>query len=109
MNPIASLSFVRRLLSALALLFLSCLPLQAQAMRIKEVAAVQGVRTNQLTGFGLVVGLDGTGDQTGQMPYTTQGMNNYLQQLGLTLPADAKLQLKNVAAVMVTAQLPPFA
>ena len=109
MNPIASLSFVRRLLWALALLFLSCLPLQAQAMRIKEVAAVQGVRTNQLTGFGLVVGLDGTGDQTGQMPYTTQGMNNYLQQLGLTLPADAKLQLKNVAAVMVTAQLPPFA
>ena len=109
MNPIASLSFARRLLSALALLFLSCLPLQAQAMRIKEVAAVQGVRTNQLTGFGLVVGLDGTGDQTGQMPYTTQGMNNYLQQLGLTLPADAKLQLKNVAAVMVTAQLPPFA
>ena len=109
MNPIASLSFVRRLLSALALLFLSCLPLQAQAMRIKEVAAVQGVRTNQLTGFGLVVGLDGTGDQTGQMPYTTQGMANYLQQLGLTLPADAKLQLKNVAAVMVTAQLPPFA
>ncbi len=109
MNPIASLSFVRRLLWALALLCLSCLPLQAQAMRIKEVAAVQGVRTNQLTGFGLVVGLDGTGDQTGQMPYTTQGMNNYLQQLGLTLPADAKLQLKNVAAVMVTAQLPPFA
>ena len=109
MNPIASLSFVRRLLSALALLCLSCLPLQAQAMRIKEVAAVQGVRTNQLTGFGLVVGLDGTGDQTGQMPYTTQGMANYLQQLGLTLPADAKLQLKNVAAVMVTAQLPPFA
>ena len=109
MNPIASLSFVRRLLSALALLCLSCLPLQAQAMRIKEVAAVQGVRTNQLTGFGLVVGLDGTGDQTGQMPYTTQGMNNYLQQLVLTLPADAKLQLKNVAAVMVTAQLPPFA
>lgn len=109
MNPIASPSFVRRLLSVLALLCLSCLPLQSQAMRIKEVAAVQGVRTNQLTGFGLVVGLDGTGDQTGQMPYTTQGMNNYLQQLGLTLPADAKLQLKNVAAVMVTAQLPPFA
>ncbi|WP_374643024.1 flagellar basal body P-ring protein FlgI [Hydrogenophaga sp.] len=109
MNPIASPSFVMRLLSVLALLCLSCLPLQSQAMRIKEVAAVQGVRTNQLTGFGLVVGLDGTGDQTGQMPYTTQGMNNYLQQLGLTLPADAKLQLKNVAAVMVTAQLPPFA
>jgi flagellar P-ring protein precursor FlgI len=84
-------------------------PLDAQALRIKEVAAVEGVRTNQLTGFGLVVGLDGTGDQTNNMPYTTQGMSNYLQQLGMTLPADAKLQMKNVAAVLVTAQLPAFA
>ena len=84
-------------------------PIDAHAMRIKEIAAVQGVRSNQLTGFGLVVGLDGTGDQTTQMPYTSQGMTNYLQQLGLTLPADAKVQMKNVAAVLVTAQLPAFA
>lgn len=84
-------------------------PQAAHAIRIKEIAAVQGVRSNQLTGFGLVVGLDGTGDQTTQMPYTSQGMNNYLQQLGLNLPADAKVQLKNVAAVLVTAQLPAFA
>ena len=83
--------------------------LHAQTIRVKEVAAVQGVRSNQLTGFGLVVGLDGTGDQTTQMPYTSQGLSNYLQQLGLNLPADAKVQLKNVAAVMVTAQLPAFA
>lgn len=83
----------------------------AQASRIKEVAAVEGVRSNQLTGFGLVVGLDGTGDQTSQMPYTSQGLTNYLQQLGITLPAAAagQLQLKNVAAVLVTAQLPAFA
>ena len=83
----------------------------SQAARIKEVAAVEGVRTNQLTGFGLVVGLDGTGDQTTQMPYTAQGLTNYLQQLGITLPATsiAQLQLKNVAAVLVTAQLPAFA
>ncbi|WP_295851877.1 flagellar basal body P-ring protein FlgI [uncultured Xylophilus sp.] len=83
----------------------------AQAMRIKEVAAVQGVRTNQLTGYGLVVGLDGTGDQTTQMPFTTQSLSNYLQQLGITLPAAtaSQLQLKNVAAVIVTAQLPAFA
>ncbi len=99
----------RRRWSALCLCLAALVPLPSQAMRIKEVAAVQGVRSNQLTGFGLVVGLDGTGDQTTQMPYTTQGMANYLQQLGLTLPADAKLQFKNVAAVMVTAQLPPFA
>lgn len=83
----------------------------AQAMRIKEVATVQGVRSNQLTGFGLVVGLDGTGDQTTQMPYTAQGLTNYLQQLGISLPAGAasQLQLKNIAAVMVTTQLPAFA
>ncbi|MFC3686484.1 flagellar basal body P-ring protein FlgI [Hydrogenophaga luteola] len=104
---------LRRLLAwsalAIGLLIGMGWPLPANAMRIKEIAAVQGVRTNQLTGFGLVVGLDGTGDQTTQMPYTSQGMNNYLQQLGLTLPADAKVQMKNVAAVLVTAQLPAFA
>ncbi len=83
----------------------------AHALRVKEVASVQGVRSNPLTGFGLVVGLDGTGDQTTQMPYTSQGLTNYLQQMGITLPsaALASLQLKNVAAVLVTAQLPAFA
>ncbi len=83
----------------------------AHASRIKEVAAVEGVRSNQLTGFGLVVGLDGTGDQTTQMPYTSQGLANYMQQLGLTLTSAslAQLQMKNVAAVLVTAQLPAFA
>lgn len=84
----------------------------AQALRIKEVAAVQGVRSNQLSGYGLVVGLDGTGDQTTQMPYTTQSVQNYLQQMGITLPANINarnIQLKNVAAVVVTAELPPFA
>jgi flagellar P-ring protein precursor FlgI len=83
----------------------------AHASRVKEVASVEGVRSNQLTGFGLVVGLDGTGDQTTQMPYTTQGLSNYMQQLGLTLTAAslAQLQMKNVAAVLVTAQLPAFA
>ena len=88
---------------------LAVLPAAAQSIRIKEIAAVQGVRSNQLTGYGLVVGLDGTGDQTTQMPYTTQSLNNYLQQLGLSLPPGTNMQLKNVAAVMVTAQLPAFA
>ncbi|MBP6483734.1 MAG: flagellar basal body P-ring protein FlgI [Rhodoferax sp.] len=83
----------------------------AHGMRIKEVASIEGVRSNQLTGFGLIVGLDGTGDQTTQMPYTTQGLSNYLQQLGITLTTTtlAQLQMKNVAAVLVTAQLPAFA
>src|SRR5574344_1775402 len=84
----------------------------AQALRIKEVASVQGVRSNQLSGYGLVVGLDGTGDQTTQMPYTTQSVQNYLQQMGITLPGNINarnIQLKNVAAVIVTAELPAFA
>jgi flagellar P-ring protein precursor FlgI len=108
--------FRRRLASlpALLALFATLLCLgapNAWAMRIKEVAAVQGVRSNQLTGYGLVVGLDGTGDQTTQMPFTTQSLSNYLKQLGITLPAAtaSQLQLKNVAAVIVTAQLPAFA
>lgn len=96
------------LLLILALIALG-LPGPASAMRIKDVAAVQGVRSNQLTGYGLVIGLDGTGDQTTQMPYTTQSLANYLQQMGVTLPPGVRLQLKNVAAVMVTAQLPAFA
>ncbi|HMW22056.1 MAG TPA: flagellar basal body P-ring protein FlgI [Burkholderiaceae bacterium] len=84
-------------------------PGSAQAARIKEVAAVQGVRTNQLVGYGLVVGLDGTGDQTTQTPFTAQSLTAMLQQLGVTVPAGTNMQLRNVAAVMVTATLPPFA
>jgi flagellar P-ring protein precursor FlgI len=78
-------------------------------MRIKELASVQGVRSNALTGYGLVVGLDGTGDQTTQTPFTTQSLQAMLQQLGVTVPAGTAMQLRNVAAVIVTAQLPAFA
>jgi flagellar P-ring protein FlgI len=79
------------------------------AVRIKEVAAVQGVRSNQLVGYGLVVGLDGTGDQATQTPYTTQALNAMLQQFGISVPAGVSIQPRNVAAVMITASLPPFA
>ena len=82
---------------------------QAVAERLKDLASVQGVRNNQLVGYGLVVGLDGSGDQTTQTPFTTQSIINMLAQLGTTLPTTQSLQLKNVAAVMVTANLPPFA
>lgn len=83
----------------------------AAAERIKDLASVQGVRQNQLIGYGLMVGLDNSGDQTTQTPFTTQAILNMLAQLGVNLPVDqaSKLQLKNVAAVMVTASLPPFA
>ena len=98
-----------RRIAYLAAVALLTLALPAQALRIKEVAAVQGVRNNQLSGYGLVVGLDGTGDKSG-MPITGQAMQNYLQQMGISLPpGSAALKLDNVATVVVTAQLPPFA
>lgn len=78
------------------------------AQRIKDLAVLSGVRANQLVGYGVIVGLDGTGDQTTQTPFTTQALISMLNQMGLTLPP-AALQLRNVAAVMITAQLPPFA
>jgi flagellar P-ring protein precursor FlgI len=67
------------------------------------------VRSNQLVGYGLVVGLDGTGDQTTSAPFTAQSLTAMLQQMGVTVPPGTNMQIKNVAAVMVTAQLPPFA
>ncbi|HEY8099842.1 MAG TPA: flagellar basal body P-ring protein FlgI [Burkholderiaceae bacterium] len=79
------------------------------AERLKDLASVQGVRQNQLIGYGLVVGLDGDGDQTTQTPFTVQSVMSMLQQLGVTLPVGTSLQLKNVAAVIVTASLPAFA
>lgn len=79
------------------------------AERIRDLTTIEGVRSNSLMGYGLVVGLDGTGDQTMQTPFTTQSLNNMLSQLGITVPPGTNMQLKNVAAVMVTADLPPFA
>ena len=81
----------------------------AQAARIKELATVQGVRPNQLTGFGLVFGLDGTGDQSTQAPFTPQALAAFLQQNGITLPAGVTMQPRNLASVVVTAELPAFA
>ena len=81
----------------------------AQAERLKDLATIQGVRGNQLIGYGLVVGLDGSGDQVRQTPFTQQSLTNMLSQLGITVPAGSNMQLKNVAAVMVTTTLPAFA
>ena len=112
MNPRSAFALsIGRLLRHLLVVCcaLALLPVAAQSVRVKEIAAVQGVRSNPLTGYGLVVGLDGSGDQTTQMPYTGQSLANFLQQHGLTLPEGANPQFKNVAAVLVTAELPPFA
>ena len=81
----------------------------ASAERIKDLATVAGVRDNQLVGYGLVVGLDGTGDQTSQTPFTVQSIKSMLQQMGVTVPDNVNPQLKNVAAVIVHSNLPPFA
>jgi hypothetical protein len=90
----------------------------AHAERLKDLAQIQGVRDNPLIGYGLVVGLDGTGDQTMQTPFTTQTLANMLANLGISINNGSanggssslnNMQLKNVAAVMVTATLPPFA
>ncbi len=78
------------------------------AQRIKDIASLSGVRTNQLVGYGLIVGLDGSGDKASSNPFTSQSMSNMLTQLGVQVPAGTKIDPKNVAAVMVTAALPPF-
>jgi len=80
-----------------------------RAERLKDIAAVAGVRNNQLVGYGLVVGLNGTGDSTTQAPFTAQSMRAMLSRLGVNIPADISLKLKNVAAVSIHATLPPFA
>jgi flagellar P-ring protein FlgI len=82
---------------------------QVFAERVKDLASVAGVRNNQLVGYGLVVGLDGTGDQTSQTPFTIQSIKNMLNQFGVTVPPNVNPQLKNVAAVSLNATLPPFA
>lgn len=81
----------------------------AHAERVKDLATVGGVRSNQLVGYGLVVGLDGTGDQTSQAPFTTQSIKNMLARFGVNLPPGVTAQPKNVAAVTVQAELPAFA
>ena len=92
----------RRLaIASLSFLAVVALAQPAQAERIKDLATVEGVRGNQLVGYGLVVGLDGTGDQTTQTPFTTQSVKNMLKQLGVLVPDNVNPQLKNVAAVTV--------
>ncbi len=103
---IASSSGTRHL-TWLAVCLLAFSP-QANAERVKDLAAVAGVRTNQLVGYGLVVGLDGSGDQTSQTPFTVQSLKNMLTQFGITIPPGVNLQVKNVAAVAIHADMPPF-
>ena len=99
--------------SAARLIAVSCLTVLAAvapcaaAVRIKDLVSVEGVRDNQLIGYGLVVGLNGTGDRQ-QTVFSTQSLSNLLRRMGVNVDPNG-LRINNIAAVMVTATLPPFA
>jgi len=97
-----------RFFTVMSAFLIAALCVPVQAARVKDVADIAGVRSNKLVGYGLVVGLAGTGDQTTQAPFTVQSLKNMLQQLGVTVPPNVNPQLKNVAAVAVHAEIPPF-
>lgn len=99
---------MKRYLAILFLIISALAQTNAYADRIKDLASIAGVRDNQLLGYGLVVGLNGTGDKTGQTPFTIQSMKSMLAQFGVTIPPNVNPQLKNVAAVMVQATLEPY-
>ncbi|MGH8074991.1 MAG: flagellar basal body P-ring protein FlgI, partial [Lysobacter sp.] len=100
---------MRPFISPLALLVLLFFGGTAHAERIKDLAQVGGVRGNALVGYGLVVGLDGSGDRTSQTPFTVQSLKTMLDQLGVSIPPGVNPQLKNVAAVAIHAELPAYA
>lgn len=101
--------FFARAMRLLGLLLAVVAASVARADKLRDLADLGGARSNALVGYGLVVGLDGTGDQTMQAPFTGQSLTNMLSQLGITVPAGTNMQLRNVAAVMVTADLQAFA
>jgi len=100
---------IRLAICLLTTLFSSMIASYSYGERIKDMAEIDGVRVNQLVGYGLVVGLPGTGDQTTQTQFTVQSLKTTLAQLGVVIPENVNPQLKNVAAVLVHAELPAFA
>ena len=98
---------IRSIARFLALLGALAFAAPSSAERIKDLGQFQGLRANQLTGYGVVVGLAGTGDDS--LDYSTLGIKGAVSRFGLTLPAGVNPALKNAAAVMITAELPPFA
>ena len=97
---------VKQLIAVMLIILLAA---NAQAERIKDIASIQGVRDNQLIGYGLVVGLNGTGDKVSGSPFVEQSMKSLLTQLGIVVPPGTSINPKNVAAVVVHANLPAFA
>ncbi|MCR8921394.1 flagellar basal body P-ring protein FlgI [Dasania sp. GY-MA-18] len=97
---------INKLISAV--IFLAVLTPVSYAERLKDITTLAGVRDNPLVGYGLVVGLDGTGDKTSQAPFTAQSFKSMLNKFGITIPEGSNFQLKNVAAVTIHANLPAF-
>lgn len=97
----------RQLFCVLWLASVVLLPASVEAARLKDMASVKGVRSNQVIGYGLVVGLRGTGDKSGTR-FTTQSLRSLLSKMGISIDPNS-IRVANVAAVMVTASLPPFA
>jgi flagellar P-ring protein precursor FlgI len=108
MSVFKSNSCLRKIAAVCSIALCAIAPL-AQAERVKDLVNVAGVRENQLVGYGLVVGLSGTGDQTSQAQFTIQSIRNMLTGFGVRIPDNVNPQLKNVAAVTVHASLPAFA
>jgi flagellar P-ring protein precursor FlgI len=104
-----TMNSLNKLMTWISCVALALMPAFALAERVKDISQVQGVRGNQLVGYGLVVGLDSSGDQVTQTPFTVQSIKSMLAQLGVNVPPNINPQTKNVAAVMVHAELPPFA
>ncbi|MFT4888494.1 MAG: flagellar P-ring protein precursor FlgI [Pseudohongiellaceae bacterium] len=100
--------FLSKLIVHVLLLISPVFAINAYAERIKDIATIQGVQSNALVGVGLVTGLDGSGDQTIQAPFTSEAFAAYLNQFGIPLPPGQTLQLKNIAIVSVQAELPAF-
>lgn len=98
----------KALLRNAAIILLMCFVNTSFAERLKDIATLAGVRDNPLIGYGLVVGLDGSGDQTTQAPFTSQSFKSMLKKFGIVIPDGTSVQLKNVAAVTVHATLPAF-
>jgi len=97
---------IKRILAILSICLLALSSTFSIAQRIKDITSVAGVRSNQMVGYGLVVGLDGTGDKA---PFTNQTFINMMNEFGISIPPGTDPKLKNIAAVSLTANLPPFA
>ena len=103
------LSIKRLCLPSLMAVLLLCAALPLAAERLKDITSIAGVRSNHLVGYGLVIGLDGSGDSTNSAPFTVQSLKSMLSKFGVVVPPGVNPSLKNVAAVMIHAELPPFA